>query len=211
MKKTILCLLMAGLAGSASAQVVEHRDHEHQSGHSSSATVEIPLAPVVNLALSRAGVPEARALQPCTAGWPVSPIFSPDAAQVWVSHQVQAACVMSAAETALAGKLTSKVWPSPEALQKAADGLARGLDYDRLRRACPSPLPASVVITYGDAVKAVVGGVSYECESTGVKISRDGATFFGDGRIDGRDYKVSMERSSGTTDKNSVGGAFLSH
>jgi hypothetical protein len=213
MIETIFFLVLAGLImspDSAQAQAMQHRDHEHESGRSNGAAVEIPLAPVVGKAISSAGVAESRALQPCTQGWPVSPIFSPGAAQAWVSQQVQAACVISAAETALAGKLTSKVWSSPDAVQYAADRLATGLDYDRMRKACPAPAPSSVTIVYGDLVKAQVGSVSYECDATGVKISRDGATFFGDGRIDGRDYKVSLERNSGTRDKTSVGGAFLS-
>jgi hypothetical protein len=108
MTKTILSLVLAGFMLPVSAQVMQHRDHKHESGRSSSAAVEIPLAPVAGLAISRAGVPESRALQPCTQGWPVSPIFSPGAAQEWVSQQVQAACVVSASETALAGKLTLK-------------------------------------------------------------------------------------------------------
>lgn len=152
-------------------------------------------------------------MRPCVDGWPVSPIFDAASARQWAAEQVRAACVVNAAETALAGKLTSRTWSSPDALQRAANRAAERIDLRRIRQACPAPDPHSVTPVTGDAVKAQVGdALGLLCDGAGVTISRAGATIFGGGVIDGRQYEVTMEQSakSETSDKSSVGGAFLS-
>ena len=204
-----LAFMVAVALAPAQAGVRSHREQDNTAGRS--ASVEVPLAPVLGQALSRAGLPEARVLQPCSSGWPsdASPIFAPAMAAAWVSSQVQAACVVSAAETALANRLTGRVWPSAEALQSAADRAARGLDLRRIRSACQAPDVSSITPITGDEVKAQIGSrLAYSCGPEGVSIARDGATFFGGGTIDGRQYKVGLER--GSSSKSSVGGAFLS-
>jgi len=204
-----LVVMLAPALAPAQAAVIGHREHDNTSGLT--ASVEVPLAPVLGQALTRAGLPEAQALQPCSSGWPsvASPIFAPAMACAWVASQVQAACVVSAAETALADHLTGRVWPSAAALQDAADKAARGLDLRRLRGACQAPDAASITPITGDEVKAQIGArLAYSCGPDGVTIARDGATFFGGGVIDGRQYKVGLER--GSSNKSSVGGAFLS-
>lgn len=203
---SVFALALAGTA--AQAGVIGHREHDNTAGRT--ASVEVPLAPVLGQALSRSGLSEAQALRPCASGWPVnaSPIFTPAAAASWVAAQVQAACVVSAAETALADQLTSRVWASAESVQRAADKAARSLDLRRIRAACKAPGVAEIMPISGDEVKAQVGSrLAYSCGPEGVTIARDGATFFGGGVIDGRQYKVGLER--GRSDKSSVGGAFL--
>jgi hypothetical protein len=205
-RKIILALTLAAVLP-AHAGVIGHREHDNTAGRS--ASVEIPLAPVLGLALSRAGIPEAQALQPCSAGWPVSPLFNRGQALSWVAGQAQAACVVSAAETAMATRLTGRVWSSAEVLQAAADEVAASLDLRQIRAACPAPNPRSITTVSSDEVKAQIGDrIAYACGPEGVTIARDGATFFGDGAIDGKQYKVGLEH--GSSDKSSVGGAFLS-
>jgi hypothetical protein len=92
-----------------------------EHGHGARSTVAVPLAPVLGKALTAAGLPEAASLRPCAAGWPMNPIFQRAEAQAWAARQVQAACVINAAETTLASRLTSRVWPSADALQAAAN------------------------------------------------------------------------------------------
>ncbi|CDW96323.1 exported hypothetical protein [Thiomonas sp. CB2] len=191
----------------ACAGVIGHREHDNSNGRT--AGVEIPLAPVLGKALTRAGLPEAQALQPCAAGWPVSPLLDHAQARAWVAGQVRAACVVSATETTLANRLTGRVWPSADALQAAADQAARTIDLAAMRRACPRPRLDAITTISGDAVQAQVGQhVAYACGPDGVTIARDGAVFFGGGVIDGRQYRVGLEH--GSSDKSSVGGAFLS-
>lgn len=204
--KLVVVSALGTAVATVHAGVIGKRDHESSANRS--ASVDIPLAPVLGRALSRADLPEARALQPCASGWPMDPAAG-DAALHWVTQQIQAACVVSAAETALADRLTSRVWPNPHALQAAADAAAQRLNLRRIRAACPAPSSGSVVVVYGDEVKAQVGSrIAYSCGPEGVTIARDGATFFGGGAIDGRHYKVGLER--GSSDQSSVGGAFLS-
>lgn len=207
-KGAIMALALASLAAVARAGVTGHREHENTAGRT--ASVEIPLAPVLGRALTRAALPEAAALRPCTSGWPASasPIFSPAVARAWVASQVRAACVVSAAETALADRLTRRVWTSAGALQKAANTAARQLDLLRIHDACAAPAPDAVTVITGDEVKAQIGNIAYSCGPEGVTIAREGATVFGGGWIDGRQYKVGLAVAN--SDKSSVGGAFLS-
>lgn len=198
--------LFCQAAAVANAGVIGSHEHDNTTSHS--ASVEVPLPPVLGQAITGTALPEAAALQPCSKGWPFDPTDQ-SRARNWVSSQVQAACVVSAAETELANRLTRQVWPSPDALQAAADKAASALDLRRMRSACKAPDPADVTIVFGDEVKAQIGQrIAYACGPEGVTISRDGATFFGGGLIDGRTYKVGLER--GSSDKSSVGGAFLS-
>ena len=210
----VAALLLASMAAPVRAGVVGSREHANttEHGHSSTSTVSAPLAPVLGRALVAAGVPEASALQPCVAGWPASPIFARAQALAWAAQQARAACVVNAAETALAGRLTRRTWASPTELQQAADGAARRLDLSSIRRACPLPKPAAVVLVSGDEVQAQIGGVALACDAQGVTVSREGAVLFGGGTINGREYSVALEQSAGgsASDKSSVGGAFLS-
>lgn len=211
MKQAFILLALA--CACAQAGEVGQREHANTTahGHGTRSTVSVPLVPVLGRAL--AGIPEARALQPCANGWPVSPLFDAAAARQWAAGQAQAACVINAAETALAGQLTSRTWKSPDALQRAADEAAKRLDLARIRRACPLPDPQSVTWVSGDTVKAQIGAsLGLLCDGEGVTISKNGAVIFGGGVIDGRQYEVAIEQSAKgeTSDKSSVGGAFLS-
>lgn len=212
MKAIALTLAAAFAALPALAGTIGSREHAHtvEHGHGARSTVAVPLAPVLGKALTAAGLPEAASLRPCAAGWPMNPIFQRAEAQAWAARQVQAACVINAAETTLASRLTSRVWPSADALQAAANRAARLLDLGALRRACP--LPEGVMLISGDQVQAQTHGMAYACGPEGVTVTRAGATIFGGGVIDGRKYEVSLDQSASgsTSDKRSVGGAFLS-
>ncbi|MDD4887873.1 MAG: hypothetical protein PHO64_13280 [Thiomonas sp.] len=202
------------MAPAALAGTIGSREHNHttEHGYGTRSTVAVPLAPVLGKALTAADLPEAAALRPCAAGWPVSPLFDRSRAQAWAAAMTQAACVVNATETALASTLTRRTWPNPDALQRAAYAAAKRIDLRGIRAACPMPDPETVVPISGDEVAAQIGAVAVICDAEGVTVTRAGATIFGGGVINGRKYEVSLDQSASgsTSNSTSVGGAFLS-
>lgn len=100
----------------------------------------------------------------------------------FIASQLQTACGVAEAETALLNSIAGKTYPSVAAQQEAADAAARKLNINSFYGTSCTAVFNGIKYLDGSGVQADVktlrGNITYSCDATKVTLAKDGQVFF---------------------------------